>query len=388
MDHSVADTRSTATPASDVAAPIGAVAVPRAAEPGTPVIGLARPGPPIRRKVKINNERVNKHNLTTHLDFEGNRAAKDLLTPIAEDWIKGKDEREFNSAASFRAALVKQLTETWRDEFKLSHPTLYAFLKPTELNTIMYMCRIGRGFDGLRLENALKAAKGAAHVDQASIPKAFSPGKLPPEDAGWGAFSVAWAARIPGTEGLAGELEAAAGVDPTMLQRGQKVRLSSDFDLGATIGGQTTQDADVSFMDSQGQKVLVEVADSVRRLRDKMGVAGSAQRARYDRLRDQDESIVLAYSSPRAEWLEFFTGEAGSSVAEAAVALQPPWGLMIDGQYVSPEELARVTAIIQGAAPSVSGFDEAMDASGITYAQVSAMTPKQLSDRLQRNARH
>jgi hypothetical protein len=188
--------------------------------------------------------------------------------------------------------------------------------------------------------------------------------------------------------GLTAELLVAAGIDPEEVMPSHKVSMSQDMSLqGRTIGGQTTQDADVSFVDVSGQHVLIEVASSLDRMRDKMGANGAAQRQRYGRLVEVNPDRVLAYASPSVAWHEFFVGDAGTSVAERLPELDDGWGLIINGHYASPLELTAVAREIRIAEPKVPGFWAALKASGLSYAAVSAKTGDALQKELQKFAR-
>jgi hypothetical protein len=244
-------------------------------------------------------------------------------------------------------------------------------------------------FDPKPLEQALAAAQSSAIVEAKTIAAAFSPGKLPNNVVGYGIFAADWTAQIPGVTGLIAELQVAAGIKPAEVMKGQKVGLSIDMQLGGkTIGGQTTQDADVSFTSLSGARILVEVAASVDRLLTKMGVGGDMQRSRYKRLTQVDKSRVLAFATPGAAWTAFFTGDP--SIADRLPALdQVGWGLVIDGHYASPDELTAMSVKLRTAEPRVKGFWEALDASRLSYEDVrKTASADQLQKGLQKHVKH
>jgi hypothetical protein len=341
----------------------------------------------VQREIVIANERVTSHTLWQKVDLENSALATRHLRPIAQEWLRG-GTHEAASGPALRTQLVVELTNRWVEEIGASAPRLRAFLTPNQFHTLVYMAKLTNRFDLARLESALSAVQRAAHVAQDTVAEAIGPGKLPEFAPNFGIFGEDWGARVPGVMGLAAEFESAASVDPKGLSRGQKVRLSQDFQLGGAIGGQTTQDADVSFVEIGGHKVLVEVAATVDRLRDKMGTAGVGQRQRYQRVAERNANAVLAYSVPGAQWLGFFNGDAGTSIAERLPNLDNAhWGLLLDGRYVAPAELLATAQVVRFAEPRVPGFWEALQAAQLGYAAVAAMEGQGLADRLQRNAR-
>lgn len=116
------------------------------------------------------------------------------------------------------------------------------------------------------MEKALTAAGASKSIDQGTLDTLFSPGILPPNDVGYGIIAADWSAQVPGITGVIAELQTALSIRPDKMRKGQQVSLGRDMYLGGkTIGGQTTQDADVSFVNLAGRQVLVEVAATVDR---------------------------------------------------------------------------------------------------------------------------
>jgi hypothetical protein len=350
----------------------------------------------IQCKIVVAGANVTADDLAANLVPLLDDRAKRFLKPIYDVWMKEKGTRPADPAANYQAlrtSLIESLAAGWTATLKGKLPKLHAFLPTSQFNTLVFMANLA-DFDAKPLEQALAAAQSSAVVEAKTLAGAFSPGKLPHKDVGYGIFRdangiVDWAAQIPGVTGLTAELQVAAGVKPAEVLKGQKVGLSIDMQLGGkTIGGQTTQDADVSFTSTSGARILVEVAASVDRLQTKMGVGGDMQRSRYKRLTQVDKTRVLAFATPGAPWAAFFTGDP--SIADRLPALdQVGWGLVIDGHYASPDELTAMSLKLRAAEPRVKGFWEALDASRLSYEDVrKTASADQLQKGLQKHVKH
>jgi hypothetical protein len=340
----------------------------RAWSPAAPI----RSGAAIQRKIVVAGAKVSPDDLAQNLVPLLDDRAKRYLKPIYEAWAKEKGTRPADPAANYpalRTALVEALSEGWIGSLKGKLPKLYALLPAAQFNTLVFMTNF-EGFDAKPLEQALAAAQSTATVDAKTIASAFSPGKLPHNAIDYGIFAANWAAQEPGVIGLVAELQVASSIQPSEILKGQKVGLSTNMQLGGkTMGGQTTQDADVSFASLSGTKVLVEVAASIDRLLTKMGVAGNMQRARYKRLTQVDSSRVLSFAVPGAAWHAFFTG--APSIADRLPELDDiGWGLVVAGHYAAPDELTAMSAKLRAAEPRVVGFWKALDSSRQSYDEV------------------
>ncbi len=343
----------------------------------------------VRRRIVIDDRkpnparRLNRHSMR-ELDY-GNPVAERLLDPIAHEWLADQaTDHGYNSLNALRTGLVRELSRRWVEVAQREFPHLYGILPPDQFRTIAFLCNRDSGFDGQRLENAVAAVQTSRLVAQATIPGAFSTSKLPATQPTIGAFDNPWREWTRGMIGICAELETAAGIDPRFVQPGQKVRMSQDFRIEEEIGGVRKQDADVSFVDLSGRKVLVEVAATIPRLRDKMGADNADQRARYEQVRILQHA-VLAFATANTDWIEYFTGDPGTSIAERLPGLGSGWGLIIDGQYISPARLVTVAAGLRRAQQQLGGgFFAALRASGLRLAEVEQMQPAALSRRLQR----
>lgn len=344
----------------------------------------------IQRKISVNGEVHNRHKLA--LEFRGaNLLTPDtppykVLWPIALEWVK-TGQHEANSLPALRTDLVREWYKRQMDGIGPSIPNLKRHLAANQLCTVVCMNALLPNFNVSRLEGALKGVVGAKHVDQSTLAQTITTGKVPETQVTFGLFTDPHQDRIPNIDGLIAELQVAASVDPQQLQGGQKVRMSSDFSLEGQIGGQAKQDADVSFVDKEGQKVLVEVGSHLQTIRTKMGNDGQAQRQRYERVQELNDSVVLAYATPEGEWSDFFAGEEGASIAERLPGLGAGWGLLIEGRYWSPDELTRIAAVIREAEPYVRTFWHALARSGLTLVEVAKLGGRELAERLQRNVR-
>jgi hypothetical protein len=310
-----------------------------------------RGAPTVQRTILLGGVKQNTYTLSEALApvLPKTSSGYRYLWPIAERWLKpDTDHGDFANAGALRTALINDLTQQWIDEVKTSTPTLRATLTTEQFNTIVFMVKLAR-FNPASIEAALLKVKKSAHIAQDTITDTISPGKLPGNAPTNAIFTTDFTAQEPGVVGLAAEFEAAAAINPTQLRKGEKVRLSQHYQLDGAIGGQTTQDADAAYVERSGSKVLIEVAATIDRLRDKMGANGLAQRQRYGRIRENNPGVVLAYSVPNTWWGDFFTGDRDSQVGRRLSALDDGWGLILDGGFVAPATLAAVADAVAGA---------------------------------------
>jgi len=346
-------------------------------------VAIDRPerGPLLQRKVIVNGVSQNQHDLAAAM---GPLIADDKiwakLWPIATEWIK-QGRHDAKNHTVLRTQLIGEFVDRLVTRQAVRLPTLKRHLSAGQFVTIALMVEFA-DFDALRFEKATKAATTSKHVDQASVAGDLASASFVPATTtiGLEIFAHDFAAHAPGVLGVAAELEAAAEVDPSGI--GGKAMLGVDYKLGGrTIGGQSTQDVDLSLTDREGHKVFIEVAGTVDRLRTKLGAMGAQQRARYARLQAITPGSHIGYSVPGTPWHEYFERNA----IDDLLGLDPAPGLMIEGSFQSAAVLDGVLETVRAAEAVVPGFWDALKRARLTYSEVRALTGKKLTDRLQRN---
>jgi hypothetical protein len=345
-----------------------------------------------QRKIVIGDATFNRHQLAQHEDWDITEAATHLK-PLLDKWQKAPGNFPQTPVASVEG-LRTQLVAEWLNQkselLKQQVPALKEVLSGKQFNALACMYNLLSGFSALPLEQAYKDAVASKRVDLGSLRRVFESANIPEQEARYDLFVAAanWPAKLPGVIGVVAELQVASSIRPDELQPKTTITMAQNLRTGVhNQNGWETQDADVSFLSVSGQQVLVEVAATISRVRDKMGAAGAAQRDRYEKVVEEKPGRVLAYAVPGCLWTQFFVGEADEIVAARAAALGIGWGLIISGHYCSPAELQAMSAKLTAAEPKVAGFWNALAASGLDYLEVQALTSDALQKRLQRHVR-
>jgi hypothetical protein len=159
--------------------------------------------------------------------------------------------------------------------------------------------------------------------------------------------------RVGELTGLFGELRTLAELRREVVRPGTKVMMGEHIRVS---GMNSRPEVDLRLVTVEGQEILVEIAATIQKLRDKLrnNSEAGAQRANYERLllARPNGQVVLAYAASVPKWFELFISSGRNelpsdteedrwlkddSVASRVSKLDR--ALLVDGILMSPEEL-------------------------------------------------